>query len=352
MSQVYGNSEVVELLEVYLDAAKKNQFGSVAIAMTGHPNVAAIDYAGEIALEEPSLEAVGILFKRLKSSIDNWKLPPRDESLGEDFVCYNIANGPLGFDFLVWLVDAEMTRIATGRPAPLKVAFWRGKDSEQRMKLDGRETWEMNVFRPCMDLIGAVYDERAVLGHAKQMFLTKDIIRMFSEGIKVPKLKAKNDYALPSNCVTITLRECDHWPHRNSAIEEWKKFAQELNEDVIFIRDTSRADEPLEGFVTCPIAAKNLDARMALYERSKANLFVSNGPVALALFSDKPWLQFVKVEPDNSGYGPNTKQFWKERSGVAVGEQFPWSSQNQRIIWQDDKYENIKSAYEALDLKG
>lgn len=352
MSQVYGNNEVVELLEVYLKTAKEQPFGSVAITMVGHPNVVAADFAGEIGLQSLQKDAIRLIAAKVQKEINNWTLPTQDESLGKDYVRYNLANGPLGFDFLIWLVDAEMTRVAAGAPAPLKVAFYKGLDAEQRMKWDNREMWEKNVFLPCLDLIGAVYDEKAILGHHKHLFVSRDIVEMARNGQKVPKLKAKHDYVLPSDSVTITLRESSQWPHRNSNTDAWKKFAKELKDRVIFVRDTSYADEPLDGFETCPLASKNLDARMALYERSKVNLFVSNGPAALALFSDKPWLQFVQPEPDSSHYAPNTRKFWKESAGLEIGSQYPWSSPNQRMIWKSDTYENIKSAYEALDLKG
>lgn len=352
MSQVYGNKEIVELLELYLKTAREHPFGGVSIVMVGNPNVVASDFAGEIGLQTLLKDASVLQLHRIQKEISNWTLPPQDESLGKDYVRYNLANGPLGFDFLIWLVDAEMTRRAAGAPAPLKVAFYKGLDAEKRMQHDNREMWENKVFRPCIDLIGAVYDERALYGHNKHLFVSRDIVKMAQEGQEVPKLKSKGNYDLPEGAVTITLRESEQWPHRNSNLNEWKKFARELKDRVIFVRDTSQAYGPIDGFETCPLASTNLDARMALYERSKVNLFVSNGPAALALFSDKPWLQFVQTEPDSSHYTPNTRKFWKESAGIEVGSQYPWSSPNQRMVWEKDTYENIKSAYEALDLKG
>jgi len=52
-----------------------------------------------------------------------------DETLDASHVCYKRRHtGPLGFDFIYWLVDAEMTRVREGAPAPLKVAFWCGQE--------------------------------------------------------------------------------------------------------------------------------------------------------------------------------------------------------------------------------
>jgi hypothetical protein len=90
--------------------------------------------------------------------------------------------------------------------------------------------------------------------------------------------------------------------------------------------------------------------RAALYEQAKANLFVSNGPNTLALFGERPWLDFVQMEPPESVYYANTPLFWETHVGVKVGEQLPWSKPNQRIVWQSDTYENIRTAWEALPL--
>ena len=39
----------------------------------------------------------------------NKVLPPRAANIPADRVCYNVPASPLSFDFIHWLVDAEMT---------------------------------------------------------------------------------------------------------------------------------------------------------------------------------------------------------------------------------------------------
>lgn len=119
-----SSPDVIELLEDYLEAAKKNVFDHCAIVMCGHPNVAAIDVRGDISLEPIALEAAKSLHNRLATSVRSWTLPVRDDGLREDHVVYNLANGPLGYDFVVWLVDAVMTMRRAGLPGPLRVGFW------------------------------------------------------------------------------------------------------------------------------------------------------------------------------------------------------------------------------------
>jgi len=79
------------------------------------------------------------------------------------------------------------------------------------------------------------------------------------------------------------------------------------------------------------------------------NLFVSNGPCTLGWFAEWPWMTFVKIEADDHEYASNTTKFWRENF-VPVGEQFPWSKRDQRIVWSDDSYENLVRAWYDLEV--
>lgn len=357
-----GNPEVTALLEAYLETARKHPFGHIAIAMTGHPGIAAVDYGGEISLEESCREALGILTRKVEDSIASWTLPPRNEHLDASYVCYNVANGPLGFDFLVWLIDAEMTRVREGAPGPLVVAFFMGRDGEARVTRRDREAWVVNVFRPAVRMLGAVEDAAALHGRNKPVFVTRDIVAAARKGEAVPRFQASKEAMATAARfldagdrppVTITLRESRHWPHRNSNLAAWTRFADGLiaaGETVIFVRDTARADEPLAGYRTCETASTDLEVRAALYQSARANLFVGNGPAALALFGGRPWLQFITVEPDGSSFAPNTATFWAKHAGVPAGGQYPWAAPDQRMVWAPDSYENISAAWRQLAL--
>lgn len=347
-----GNSEIIELLELYLEAARKNRFGHVAISMVGHPNIACTDFAGDITLEVQERKAIDLLQQKLKYSIDGWTRPALDDRLDASYVCYNIANGPLGFDFLIWLIDAEMTRIREGAPSPLRVGFWMGHDSGRVTDTERRRLWLHNVFRPCLAFIGAVEDPHAVFGRCKNDFVPRGIVAAARNGEPVPRLQADPSKWNEPDLVTITLRECAYYGFRNSNIPEWTKAAEELQkrqERVIIVRDTAMAHEPLNGFRTCPEASINLDTRLALYESAKANLFVSNGVLGLALFGSKPWISFAQIDND-SEENCNTAAFWEQSNGVKVGEQYPWSGPDQRLVWQPDTYDNIMASWEQLGV--
>ena len=91
--------------------------------------------------------------------------------------------------------------------------------------------------------------------------------------------------------VTITLRNYEFRPLRNSNIDAWATFARELAErgfGVVFIPDTmascNMSEQELGGAVLQE-GSWNLGLRMALYEVAYANLGVNNGPMGLCWFS-------------------------------------------------------------------
>jgi hypothetical protein len=216
----------------------------------------------------------------------------------------------------------------------------------------------VGVMRPMLNLIGAVEDSRAVYGRSDFKFVLKPISDASRNGEKTPIFKssvaaseAVKVFLQGSSPVTITLREQPTWEHRNSDLEEWTKFSRYLEsrgEQVVFVRDTDKAGEPLVGFSTFPMASLNLDIRVALYEQAKVNLFTPTGPCSLALFGSRPLLMFNPLDKDDP-YVCNRPEFWEFSQGIKEGEQFPWSLPTQRIIWKADSYENILEAWEELN---
>ncbi len=351
---VIGNPEVIELLELYLKAAKENpRFGHVAISMVGYPNVACTDFGGDITLEVQERKAVALLDQKLRYTIDSWTFPASDSRLDASYVRYNIANGPLGFDFLIWLIDAEMTRVREGAPAPLKVGFWMGHEAGRAMDWDRRRQWLDEVFRPCLTFIGAIETPQAIFGRCKETYVPRDIVAAAKAGEPVPKLKPSYNWKEMSGAVTITLRECDYYTFRNSNVAEWIKVAEELEERqerVIVVRDTAKARDTLNGFKICPEASLSLGHRLALYESAKANLFVSNGTGGLAIFGSRPWLSFHKKPGKDDEEICNTPSFWEHSNGVKIGEQYPWSGPDQRLVWQPDTCDNIMASWDQLGV--
>lgn len=282
---------------------------------------------------------------------------------------YDLGAAPASYDFFAWLIIAEMQRRHDGCEKPLRVGFLPGPQLGFRM--DGFERFTAHrqqmldhVMRPALALVGGSEDPTVTNGslwHNRYTFAP--VVEACRRGQEVPILKAPSDVQSKmdkwlaakgiDNPVVITLRECQHWPHRNSRLANWLRFASVLRgdgEQVVFVRDTAKADEEcIEGadFPTCWAAAVDIQARMALYARAKCNLFVGNGPAALAFFSDRPYLMFSPIDPTGKWF-PGTDEWWRKNHGIGTGEQFPWSKETQRIVWDLDHYPAIMRAWHAL----
>jgi len=212
----------------------------------------------------------------------------------------------------------------------------------------------VKVVRPMLGLVGAVEDDGSLLGRFKELFVTRDIVQAAEAGEPVPRLRASEGAAAQVSGllagvkpVVITLREAEHWPHRNSNVEAWLQFADWLKaqgELVIFVRDTAKAMLPLS-HPTYPAASIDIDIRTALYAAAKAHLGVSNGPATIPWFLDIPSLLFLDVKPDDYPYQPNTARFLREQMGLEVGGQFPWLRPDQRFVWAPDNFHDIFVAW-------
>jgi len=270
---------------------------------------------------------------------------------------YNYATDPANFDFLVWLVEAEMTRRRHGASGPLKVKFSHTAALTEKGRL-----FHENVHQPLLTLVGAVQDASSSGGWRKAFFTTSDMVQASKRGEQIPRLHADDqcmdavqqwlqDRSGGRQPVTITLREASHWPNRNSSLENWIKFAKDKLKDeyVVFVRDTEKGNEPLDGFDTYPQASFHVRVRMALYEQAKINLFISNGPCMMGVFSDKPYLCFIPLnppdQPDKEFYA-NNPEWWVQHNGIGPGEQWPWALPGQEMIWKHDTYENLCEAWD------
>jgi hypothetical protein len=351
-------SDVIALLDHFSGLAREARPAYALIMLCHEPDgdgnvpLPLVGMAGAVILEGAVLETAREVVGKLGSDVENRTLPPPDPALGADYVCYNCTTAPLNYDFPHWLIDAEMTRVREGAPAPLKVAFWFGRDGKTGLKTPAMAQMFENVVRPMLGLIGAVEDDSAWRGRQKEVYVLRDVVAAARAGEKVPTFHSPKGFVL-NGPVTITLREADYDVDRNSNPDAWMSFAEYLRmqgERVIFVRDTARADEPLGDFVTCPAASRDIHMRMALYESAKANLFVSNGPSMLAVFGTRPWLIFMPARPDNDDYRPATVAFLRNSMGLEVGGQWPWSGPDQRIVWKPDDYANILAAWKALGL--
>src|SRR5262245_6363042 len=350
-----GTQEVISLLEYWTAEARKGDIDFVALTVIKCKlDQAAYDHAGAFGAEPLARDTLIALDLDLATVIQHRNLGQRNMGLDASYVEWPLSGiAPFNHDFLIWLIDAEMTRIREGAPAPLKVAF----SHHDHMGDEKKRFWEY-VMKPCVPLIGGIITPKAAGGRHKKLYVPSDIVVRSRAGEAVPRLAAsRRSHEFVASClhgiepVTITLREAEHVPCRNSNVEAWTRFAHELEkvgERVIFVRDTAKAMEPLNGFATFPRASIEVDIRMALYEQAKLNCFVSNGPGGLGLFSNRPYLYIVNNKSWGNDYAANDPQWWYEANGIREGEQWPWALPLQRMVWTTDEFENLCVAWQHL----
>lgn len=365
-----GNHACIELLENWLGEVKKGKIECCALVVADTPTGYSLGSAGIIGFEFAMLEGLHDMQEKIRGQIKSRQPPAAPLDAPANLVMYNLARMSCSFDFLTWIINAEMTRVREGAPGPLKVGFFHGNESTLTQALSGgaRAHNFEHIMRPLIALMGAEEDPDAIVtGRRIDTLAMGPVIDAVNAGEPLPKVVINDesreeirkhlldacDGKLP---VTITLREADHFPNRNSNVTEWLKFAEWLEargERVLFIRDTAKSMEPITGFATMPPASQNLFVRTAVYQVAKANLFVSNGPAMLAvMFSERPWLFFTQLTVNNP-YGPNTPDGWKYFTGIDSGAQFPWAKRDQRVIYKPDTFEEIRDAWlEHVEPKG
>ncbi len=152
--------------------------------------------------------------------------------------------------------------------------------------------------------------------------------------------------------VVITLREYGYMTARNSNYKNWIAFADGLDPyryAVVFVRDTSRAMEPvpkdLSRHIVCESASLNVDLRMALYEQAYLNMAIMHGPMELCWYNDNcRYLVFLGV-----GTAPQTARDTLIRNDFAIGSSLPFARTHQKIVWEQDNLPAICREFDAME---
>lgn len=211
-----------------------------------------------------------------------------------------------------------------------------------------REHMMRHVCMPLCALLPSVHKttwlkrpEQATEGikHGTRTFA--EFMTAYEAGIR--PLRPNIPYERQHGLVTITLREAEHWPSRNSNVLEWMKAAHHLVVEgykVVFVRDTHKAHEPLVGFTTLPDASLKISHRAALYCSADVNLFVNNGPAWFSLTLDAPTLI---VKPSVEDAGKAAKAETLEKLGVLPT--LKGAPGHQRVVPVSDTADNILAAF-------
>lgn len=282
---------------------------------------------------------------------------------------YDLAVSPPTFDVLGFLATAERKRIELGEPT-LRIVIVPGpdngfrkdnlppRDPKVRMRMLKKIVLKLCKLLPsvgevvhCETRADAVafktghvfpdgYDEaQPVMSYGTK--LITNAIRAGCMPFRADRPVTKND-----RLIAITLREAHYWPSRNSNLPEWQKVARHFMKagyEVVFVRDTEQATKALPGLRTDPDASISLQSRLALYETARLNMFVNNGPAALAMLSQNVALLTSKMETADA---PCTNAAYFAAHGMPKGEQLP--RPDCHILWADDRADLLIPAAEAM----
>lgn len=272
--------------------------------------------------------------------------------------CYDLARCPPTYDAVAFLALAEVERKRRGdehidvRILPGPAGGFR-RDSlwphlvEERVKLRDSVLVPLCHLLPSVRSVEVAPDRRPLASEwgAGQYYIgLPQILEALRAGARLLGHRGVRHPHL----ITLTLREADHWPLRNSRVEEWARAARELEGlgwQVVVIRDSAHAGEPLDGVTTDSIASRDLLARALLYRWAGLNVGVSNGPMWLSIFMDAPTLM---LRPTTHAAGGCYDNHYYARCGLPPGSQLPTSPPHQRLVWEEDTCGNIVRAVEEM----
>jgi tetratricopeptide (TPR) repeat protein len=155
--------------------------------------------------------------------------------------------------------------------------------------------------------------------------------------------------------VSLTLRQQDYHPGRNSNLEAWARFGHWLQDQgfmPIIVRDSETLYLPtpdaLTGLPEMPEAAINVDIRAALNEVNYASLQTGSGTNALLYHSDRTRYAILRIIVDE--HHASSREHFELSNGLKAGEQLPWSHPWQRFEYIEDSFDNLKASFERLVL--
>jgi hypothetical protein len=271
---------------------------------------------------------------------------------------YDLSVSPPTYDFMSFIVCAEMARIKSGAdyidfvivPGP-RHGF---RDDNLPPSIEERKLMLQRIIMPMPWLLPSC-SSVTIIERGK---IFREDGPIFPDGYH-PRINPVSYYGLQrmmeafsADCfpltlpaesikglVTITLRECEYWPERNSKISAWMDIADWIKErglKPIFIRDTAKAGRNIPGFDCDHDASVDLRRRAYLYASANLNLGVNNGPMWLATAMRQANVMVCNMLAPSC---PAARKLHLEGSGLPVGSQI--GRAGHRIVWAQDLPQTI-----------
>jgi hypothetical protein len=245
---------------------------------------------------------------------------------------YDLGKMPTTFDFASWACYARTcgaTKVHFIIDGP--IAQW---------KYPADIAWKRfaNILIPLCKLAGLEYTVGGREEGREFPYLAGHLNKLYKQLGRIEKLKPTQRQQR-SPYVTITLRDSFRNKYRNSNLPAWDRFSKYLearNVNVMVLPE-------------CEDAPMNVEHRMDLYCGATMNLGVPNGPMALCVFGDSPYIT-INQFPDRGGEKVQYDQKkLMEKQGMPEGSQFAFANSRQRLVYEPDDYENIVRAYESME---
>jgi hypothetical protein len=279
---------------------------------------------------------------------------------------YDLEHGPVSFDFVTWLVRAMKEQEACGCER-LHVVIVPKEDglggfSRNWGKHDEHAArWRLwHIVVASCPLANATVTVAATRRQAEDMnsppgrfwwpqgkaHFMGPLVTAARKGQAIPKLRATEAArryvkemlsTTDRPLVTMTLRQQDTDPARNSNHEAWEAFAFHVcgTHRVIELHDTNVALGEGRGY-----AELDTDLRLALYEQAAMNFIGNNGPQELLKFSAAPY-RIV-------GLGLESwREHFRKYFHMEYGQQLPWGGAQQRLVYEPDTFEVLTREFEA-----
>ena len=247
---------------------------------------------------------------------------------------YDLTKFPTTYDFAAWAVIARthgVERVHFVIDGP--IAHW-------KYGVDGQDiAWKRfaTIVLPICKLARLSYSVGARMQGDQFPYHGGDVCRLYRERGSIKKLEPTVTWD-KRGYVTITMRESFRNPHRNSNNEAWKAFEKYLSGkgvDVMVIPE-------------CENAPLNVEHRFAWYWNADMNMGVAQGPMALCVFSDAPYITLNQNPKDTTGKAQYDIDRLLVKTGFPPGSQYDFPTPKQLLVWEPDSYEAIVRSYENM----
>jgi hypothetical protein len=263
---------------------------------------------------------------------------------------YDLSTSPPTYDIVAFLsyVEAERQRRKEDK---VHIIFLPGpqdgfrRDRFWPFTVEGRNLMLNRVAIPMAEMLPGAYVTKAAyrpdkpepssIGWGHSPYGLAVHVKTLRAGIR-PLVADQSEWPGERPLVTITLREAEHWPERNSNLGEWLKAYHAIKAmgfDVVVIRDTVKNEETLAGIATNYRASWQLNHRAMMYRAAVANLGLNNGPLWFAMALDAPVLMF---KPTVEGLNRSCSREYFRQCGIEPGGQYPNTPSYHRLAWEED----------------